>query len=149
MARKRMRTTSVGSKVKSTPPKVVATKATSLAKAAKALSQPVPQGQWDTPAGFRSDGQIATLKEVVDPKVPTLSLNEISPEQRADLVINRIEHQPDFKITMFPAGVIDKDRAIAEIKAQSKVGKTLVEIENRVINNLVERGTKGPGSQNS
>jgi hypothetical protein len=124
-------------------------KTTTTLAAAKALGKAVPQAQWDMPAGFRPDGQTATLKEVVDPKVPTLSLNEISPEQRADLVVKRIEQQPDFKITMFPAGVIDKDRAIAEVKAQSKVGKTLTEIEQRVINNLVERAAGGPRSQDS
>jgi len=48
---------------------------------------------------------------------------------------------------MFPAGVIDKDRAIAEVKAQSKVGKTLMEIEHRVINNLIERASKKASSE--
>jgi hypothetical protein len=143
------KTKSAGSKVKITTANLAAAKATSSIKVAKALGKPVPHVQWDMPAGFRPDGQIATLKEVVDPKVPTLSLGEISPEQRADLVVKRIEQQPDFKITMFPAGVIDKDRAIAEVKAQSKVGKTLTEIEQRVINNLVERATGGPSSEHS
>jgi hypothetical protein len=102
----------------------------------------VPQGQWDMPAGFRPDGKLATLKEVVDPKVPTLSLAEINPEQRADLVAKRIELQPNYQIAMIPAGIIDKDRAIAEVKSQSKVGRALTEIEQRVINNLIERATK-------
>jgi hypothetical protein len=78
-------------------------------QAAKALGKPVPQAQWDMPAGFLPDGQVATLKEIVDPKVSTLSLAEVSPEQRAELVVKRIERQPDSKVTMFPAGVIDKD----------------------------------------
>ena len=97
------------------------------------------------PAGFRPDGQVATLKEVADPKVPTLSLGEINPAQRIDLVVKRIEHQPDFKIAMVGAGLVDKDRAIAEVKAQSNVGRVLAEIEQRVINNLVERAAKGYG----
>jgi hypothetical protein len=107
-----------------------------------AIGTPVPQRQWDMPAGFRPDGQLATLKEVVDPKIPTLSLAEINPEQRADLVAKRIELQPNYEIAMVPAGIIDKDRAIAEVRAQSKVGRALTEIEQRIINNLIERATK-------
>lgn len=113
---------------------------------AKALNTAVPRDQLDMPAGFQPDGQIATLKEVLDPKVPTLSLGELSPQQRVDLVVKRIEQQPDFKIAMVGAGVVDKDRAIAEVKAQSKVGRALMEIEQRVLNNLTERGSKGSSS---
>jgi|ERR1035437_3103298 hypothetical protein len=132
---------SAGAKVKTTAAKRSSARAAYSIKAAKALGQPVPQAQLDMPAGFRPDGQFATLKEVVDPNVPTLSLAEVSPEQRAELVVKRIERQPDFKIAMFPAGDIDKARAIAEVRAQSKVGKTLTEIEQRVIANLVERAS--------
>ena len=46
---------------------------------------------------------------------------------------------------MVGAGLVDKDRAIAEVKAQSNVGRVLAEIEQRVINNLVERAAKGYG----
>jgi hypothetical protein len=113
---------------------------------AKALNAPVPEDQWNMPAGFRSDGGIATLKEVVDPKVPTVSLAEVTPQQVADLVVKRIEQQPDFKVAMVGAGIVDKDRAIAEVKAQSSVGKRLIEIEQRVLNNLAERGSKALGS---
>ena len=113
---------------------------------AKALNTAVPSDQWDMPAGFRSDGQIATLKDVVDPKVPTVSLGELTPQQRADLVIKRIEQQPDFKVAMVGAGIVDKNRAIAEIKAGSSIGKELIEIEQRLLNNLSERGSKASGS---
>ena len=117
----------------------------SLTKA-KAMGTPVPKDQWDMPAGFRPNGEVASLKEVVNPKVPTVSLAELTPQQRADLVAKRIERQPHFKVEMLGAGTIDKDRAIAEVKAQSKVGKQLIEIEQRVLNNLVERGSKGSSS---
>ena len=49
--------------------------------------------------------------------------------------------QPDFKLEMLGAGTIDKDRAVAEINARSKIGTALMEIEQRVINNLVERAS--------
>ena len=35
------------------------------------------------------------------------------------------------------AGVIDKDRAVAEVKANSKIGRALVEIEQRVLHNVI------------
>ena len=146
MASKARGAASAGAKVRTAAPNRATARAAYSTKAAKALGQPVPQAQWDMPAGFRPDGQFATLKEVVDPKVPTLSLAEVSPEQRAELVVKRIERQPDFRVTMFPAGDIDKDRAIAEVKAQSKVGRTLTEIEQRVIANLVERAARMAGS---
>ena len=142
MALKAKTAKAAGSKGKRKPSKPGAPKAMSSMESAKALDTEVPVAQWDLPAGFRPDGQIATLKQVADPGVPTLSLSEISPEQRADLVVKRIEQQPAFQITILPAGTIDKTRAIAEVKAQSNVGKTLTEIEQRVINNLVERASK-------
>lgn len=106
---------------------------------AKALSEAVPAAQWEMPAGFTSDGKLASLSQVVDPKCPTLTLAELSDHQRAELTIKRIEAQPKFRVEMLGAGTIDKHRAVAEIEARSKIGSALMEIEQRVINNLVER----------
>jgi hypothetical protein len=116
---------------------------TAFKRAMKALGIAVPSAQWDLPAGFGTDGTIASLKQVVDPKTPTLTLAELSDQQRADLTIKRIEAQPDFKLEMLGAGTIDKDRAVAEIDARSKIGVALMEIEQRVINNLLERASAG------
>ncbi|HJQ23829.1 MAG TPA: hypothetical protein VKA60_07915 [Blastocatellia bacterium] len=97
------------------------------------------------PASFCADGmQLASLRDVVDPQVPTLTLNELSPEQRADLVANRIAAQKDFRIYMLGAGIIDKERAITEVKSQSKIGRALMEIEQRVINHLVDNAINDP-----
>ena len=146
---KAKRATQQGAAAKSATGEAASGKVSSSMAKAKALNKPVPQAQWDMPAGFRTDGQIATLKEVVDTKVTTLSLSEVTPQQRADLVVKRIEKQPDFKVAMVGAGIVDKDRAIAEVKTQSSVGKALIEIEQRVLNNLIERGSKGSSSQTS
>ena len=99
----------------------------------------IPQSQWNLPASYSADGTLATLRQVADPAVPTLSLPELSPAQRADVVVKRIEAQPKFQLAMVGAGIIDKDRAIAEVKAGSKIGRALMEIEQRVINDLVAR----------
>jgi len=102
----------------------------------------IPQKQWKMPVSFSADGaKMATLQEHVDPKVPTLSLAEMTPSQRAEIVAKRIEEQPKFEIAMLGGGTIDKQRAIAEVKAQSKIGRALIEIEQRLINNLIDRAT--------
>lgn len=102
-----------------------------------------PTKQWEMPAGFCSDGTgQATLREVVDPEVPTIQLSELSLEQRADLVAKRLELQPQFDLAMIGAGMIDKARAITEVKNRTKVGKLLIEIEHQMIRNLIEQSQK-------
>jgi len=101
----------------------------------------IPEDQWNMPAGYKADRSgMATLKEVADPHVhTTLSFSELTPDQRAELVAKRIEMQPKFNVSMLGIGVIDKDRALAEVRAQSKAGRILTEIEQRLINDLLER----------
>lgn len=130
-----------------------ATKKTATTKHAKAEAKaqpteapPIPDRQWEMPASYCADGnQLATLREVVDPNVPTMSLAELSPQQRAELVAKRIEAQPNFQIAMIGAGLLDKQRAIAEVKSYSKIGRALVEIEQKMINHIVDKaaGEKG------
>lgn len=96
--------------------------------------------QWEMPAGFSADGsKMVPLRDVVDPQMATLSLDQLTPDQRAELVAKRIELQPKFEVAMVGAGKVDKRRAMAEVKVQSEVGRLLMEIEHRLINDLVER----------
>ncbi|HAF12349.1 MAG TPA: hypothetical protein DHU55_05965 [Blastocatellia bacterium] len=116
------------------------------AKAQAAEAPPIPDRQWDLPASYCADGnQLATLREVVDPNVPTMSLSELSQEQRAELVAKRIEAQPNFQIAMIGAGVLDKQRAIAEVMSYSKIGRALVEIEQKMINHIVKKAAGETG----
>jgi hypothetical protein len=69
-----------------------------------------------------------------------LELTQLSPEQQAELTAARIQHQPKFQVGMVGVGVVDKERAIAEVKARSDVGRTLIEIENRALRMLIEKG---------
>ncbi|HVT89413.1 MAG TPA: hypothetical protein VHD56_11215 [Tepidisphaeraceae bacterium] len=99
--------------------------------------------QWELPASFSADGtKLVNLKEVVDDNVATLSLPQLSESQQAELVAKRIELQPKFDIEMVGAGKINKERAIAEVRSNSPVGKTLVEIERRLISDMIERASK-------
>lgn len=103
----------------------------------------MPEKQWAMPAGFCADGSAqASLRDVVDPNVATIQLAELSLEQRADLVAQRLELQPQVDLAMIGAGVIDKSRAITEVKNRTKVGKLLIEIEHQMIRNLIEKSQK-------
>lgn len=65
----------------------------------------------------------------------------------AELVAKRLESQREFKLAMIGAGLIDKERAIAEVKAQTRVGKVLMEIEQQMIRNLIERAQQQSAKQ--
>ncbi|HBB86858.1 MAG TPA: hypothetical protein DC047_04520 [Blastocatellia bacterium] len=96
--------------------------------------------QWELPTSYCADGKgWATLREVVDPDVPTMTYSELTPEQRAELVAKRISEQPKFQIAMLGAGLLDQKRAMAEVKAQTAIGRALMEIEQRVINHQVNK----------
>jgi hypothetical protein len=100
----------------------------------------------DQTAGYHVGGsKLATLKEVLDPGTPTMSLAELTEQQRVDLAIARLRSKPDdFQIVMIGPGAINKARAIAEVEARSRVGRTLMEIEQLLISTLTEPGdTRG------
>lgn len=115
-------------------------KPTKSKKATGKLSPEISPIQWGLPAGYKGGGEeLATLREVVDPSVPTLSLADLKAEKRKDLIVSRLELEPDFTLNMIGAGVVDKARAIEEVKAQTPTGKIIQEIEQRVINNMLEK----------
>src|SRR5215471_918994 len=98
--------------------------------------RPVPQKQWEMPAGFHAGGEkMATLQEVVDPGKPTMQLSDLPFEKRAELVVERLKRQPKIELAMIGAGMIDRARPITEVKHHTKVGRLLVEIENQMIRN--------------
>lgn len=96
------------------------------------------------PSGFRVGGtELASLQEVLDPIVPTLSLGELTEQQRIKLVLARLEAKPhDYAVSMIGAGTINKARAIAEVQAHSRVGRTLVDIEQMILETLLENKSR-------
>ena len=103
----------------------------------------LPEKQWEMPAGFHSDGsKHATLREVLNPDVATMQLSDLTLEQRAELVAKRLELQPKIELAMIGAGMVDKARAITEVKNRTKVGRLLIEIEHQMIRNLIEQAQK-------
>lgn len=105
----------------------------------KTLGTKIPSEQMDLPVTFDTAGNLVTLREVMEPgHGSVLSLASLSPEKRAELTVKRIEAQPKFEVAMVGGGIVDKARAIAEVKAQTDIGKVLTEIEQRLIQNLLE-----------
>ena len=102
-----------------------------------------PEKQLEMPAGFHADGStLATLKDVLDPDKATMQLSDLPLHKRAELVAERLSRQPEFELAMVGAGMIDKARAITEVKNQTKVGRLLIEIEHQMIRNLMEQAQK-------
>lgn len=113
------------------------------AKARPGTTNAPHQKQLEIPAGFHSDGsRAATLREVLDPNVPTIQLTDLTLAQRARLVAKRLELQPSLELAMVGAGMIDKARAITEVKNKTQVGKLLIQIEHQMIANLIEQAKK-------
>ena len=113
--------------------------ATPKKAAAKALGTKIPPEQYDMPVAFGPSGHLVTLREVMRPghgAVPSLAA--LSPEARAELTVRRIEAQPDFEVAMIGGGLVDRERAIREVKAHSDIGRVLTEIEQLVVQNLLE-----------
>ena len=99
----------------------------------------IPPEQMELPVAFDATGGMVTLREVMAHDYGSVSsLSALSPEKRAELTVKRIEAQPAFEVAMVGGGIVDKERAIKEVKAQTDIGKALTEIEQRVIQNLLE-----------
>lgn len=112
-----------------------------MAKKSTAKGKPlkIPADQMDLPISFDAAGNLMTLREVMEPGHGSLlSFASLSPEKRAELTVKRIEAQPKFELAMIGGGLVNKERAIEEVKAQTDIGKALTEIEQRVINSLLE-----------
>jgi hypothetical protein len=103
----------------------------------------IPEAQWDLPATYSADGShMLPLRDLTDPNVSALSLSQLTLGQRAELVAKRIEAQVEYEVVMIGAGMIDKNRAVAEVRAQSEVGRNLIEVEQRVLSNLMDQITQ-------
>ena len=109
------------------------------ASRAKPAVSKIPAEQLELPVTFDAAGKPVTLREAIAPGYGSvLAFASLSPEKRAELTIKRIEAQPTFEMAMIDGGIVDKSKAIQEVSSQTDIGKTLVEIEQRVINNLLE-----------
>lgn len=91
------------------------------------------------PVSFTRDGKEVTLIDFMTTKRNvSLSLSSLKPSQLAEITIDRIKQKPEVKLMMLGSDVIDKERAIAEIEAQSPIGMVLIEAEQYEIEDTLE-----------
>ena len=75
-----------------------------------------------------------------------MALEELTDAQQAELTVERIRKQKSFKIAMVGVGVVDKRRAIKELKAGSDTGRALVEIEKRMLKRILAKARSAVNS---
>ena len=101
------------------------------------------EDHWSRPVAMAPDGQWLSLREVITDEPARLSFVQLSPEQQAELVAERIKQRPGFDVGVLGLGVLSKKRAINEVRARTRLGRTLIEIEVRMIKMLIERAREG------
>jgi hypothetical protein len=96
--------------------------------------------QWNSPAGFHAhEIRRATLEEVVNPQVPTKNLPELSLAEIYDLAAIRLSLEaPNFQVAVMGFGLIDKARALSEVRARTKLGKHLAVLQMYSVQSLVD-----------
>src|SRR6185369_6543282 len=103
----------------------------------------IKKEQWDMPVSFDTAGHPVSLRDYLTglDTGNALSFSSLSPEQRTELAAKRIEMQPDYEIATIGAGVVSKERAVEEVRAQTELGRKLAQIETRVIMHLIDEAT--------
>lgn len=92
----------------------------------------------EKPLFVTEQGEFLTAKQIH--KEPTLSLGSLfvlSDDLKKDLVLKRYDLEPDFKLGVIGLGIYTKDETIQQIKAQSDLGKSLMEAELGYCNELI------------
>ncbi|MDX2042890.1 MAG: hypothetical protein SF097_16860 [Acidobacteriota bacterium] len=93
--------------------------------------------QLKLPVGLRSDGSMVSLGEILNSEIDAQLWPELEAPQRAEITAKRIELQPKFNLGLIGTGVIDKEKAIEEVRNRSRIGMRLVDIENRLLTKLM------------
>ncbi len=93
--------------------------------------------QLKLPVGLRSDGSMVSLGEILNSDIDAQLWPELEAPQRAEITAKRIELQPKFNLGLIGTGVIDKEKAIEEVRNRSRIGMRLVDIENRLLTKLM------------
>ena len=97
------------------------------------------------PVSLDTEGRLVSLREYVEGGHKALSFSALTPDQRAEVAARRIEMQPDYEIATIGAGVVNKERAVDEVRTQTKLGRRLTQIETRVIMHVIDEAMKRRG----
>ena len=101
------------------------------------------EDHWSRPVAMAPDGQWISLREVIDDEPARFSFIQLTPEQQSELVAERIRQRPRFDVGILGLGVFSKKRAINEVRARTRIGRTLIEVEQRMIASLIKRARNG------
>ena len=101
------------------------------------------EDHWSRPVAMAPDGQWLSLREVIDEEPARFSFAQLSREQQSELVAERIRQRPKFDVGIPGLGVLSKKRAINEVRARTPTGRTLIEVEQRMIALLIKRAHEG------
>ena len=101
------------------------------------------EDHWSRPVAMAPDGQWLSLREVIDDEPARFSFAQLSFEQQSELVVERIRQRPVFEVGILGLGVFSKKRAINEVRARTRIGCTLIEVEQRMIARLIKRARNG------
>ena len=101
------------------------------------------EDHWSRPVAMAPDGQWISLREVIDDEPARFSFIQLTPEQQSELVAERIRQRPRFDMGILGLGVFSKKRAINEVRARTRIGRTFIEVEQLMIARLIERAREG------
>jgi len=106
----------------------------------------IPEKQWELPIGFETGGErLVTLRELIKERTEILPDAKLTDEQRHSPVTQRIQAQRKFELSMYGVdGIIDKERAIHEVKSGSRAGNIIAKVEMMMIEDMINlaRGEK-------
>ena len=103
-------------------------------------NKPIPrEDHWTRPVAMALNGQWLSLREVVENEPARFSFVQLTPEQQSELVAERIRQRTEYDMGILGLGVLDKKRAINEVRDRTPIGCTLIEVEQRMIERLIER----------
>ncbi|MDE0687539.1 MAG: hypothetical protein OXI61_05170 [Candidatus Poribacteria bacterium] len=99
------------------------------------------EDHWSRPVAMAPDGQWLSLREVVEEEPARFSFIQLTLDQQSELVAERIRQRPKFDVGILGLGVLSKKRAINEVQARTRIGRTLIEVEQRMIARLIKKYT--------
>jgi hypothetical protein len=96
---------------------------------------------WNSHAGFHAhEIRPVTLREIIDPHTPTKNLPELSLPELYDLAASRLNLlSDDFQVAIMGFGLIDKHRALAEVRARTELGKHLAILQMKMLQQLIRQ----------
>ena len=99
----------------------------------------------ELPVTCTHKGEFVSLRDFVSKKDKKsyLSLSSLNPTQQAKVTAERLKQESEVKVAMIGAGIIGKERAIAEVEALSDLGQVFIESEQYVINTLIKEAENG------